>query len=1097
MGSGTFRPRERTVAIAVAVALVMGGLAAWTAPAGAQRPAPSDPAAPSTAAAPAGATTEHGGGCALDARELVVTESGTVWYTSTERDTVTRVEPDGSTTTFDDPHINWPLGLTVAPDGAVWFANYGANDLGRIAPDGTITFTADAADQSPAWPAVGSDGAIWYATDYTVGRIAPDGTATAFTDPRLQHISELTLGADGALWWIQPGTAAVGSIAPDGTITVHRDPDIINPVSLTAGSDGALWFATGDRGPWGDVGIARITTDGSVTRYDDPAIVDPMDLATGSDGAVWFTDRSGSISRIDTAGAVSSYTGNGPSEPYEIEPGPGGRLWFINAATDSLGTVTVAGEVSIAPSSCVRSPRGIALGPDGATWFTNSSFTDAQPFGRTIARLDDDGTIQEFTSPLLDIPTDIVAGPDGALWFANRGSVGRITVDGAISRHVTNAGAISMAVGPDGALWFTGWDSIGRITTAGAITTFPTAGVAPGVSDITAGPDGALWFTSSGADVIGRITTAGTITTYPAATSRSIVAGADGALWFTATSGLGRITTSGSVTTFPTAEALAGSITAGADGSLWFLGWHDGILSIGRATPSGEIAWIERPGLEEALVLAALADHGLWFASGYATGTSRTLGRIELLGAPGPADVTATPGKNQVSVTWEPPAAIGSGPVTSYSVVGSPGGLSCTRTPSQPRRCDFTGLTAGTSYTFTLTAVSAAGTGAPAIRTAVPTSGATFHDVTATRLLDSRTPNGGWGAPLRAGAPRPLQVTGRAGVPATASAVVLNTTVTDASSMSYVTAYPTGSARPTSSSINFLPGDTRANLVTVALSTSGQVTFANAVGSVNVVADVVGYYDDGNGAGQLYNPVAPQRALDSRDAADWWDGHPLEADGSGPDSVPIRGIGAVPVDDTTAVVVNITATQATNDTFVTAWAKGPQPSTSNLNIRAGDTVANLAVVPIEEDFFHLQLANAVGSVHVIIDVVGYYSSVSGDRFHPIAPTRILDDRNGTGLTGPWGPAQVRTVVAGGVGAIPTSATGVSVNITVTGSSTESFVSVYPHGVARPASSTLNFARGQTIANASYVGLGGGALDIANHLGTVDVIADVTGWFAPY
>ena len=159
---GNRRMPARTRAVVLVIVLAATASAVSTSVAAeARRPDPASGPAPT--AWSAGATTTYGDGGALDARELVVTDDETVWYTSTIRDTVTRVAPDGGTTTYDDPHIDWPLGITEAPDGSIWFANHRANDLGRIAPDGSLSFVADPAEQGPAWPAIGSDGAdCWW-----------------------------------------------------------------------------------------------------------------------------------------------------------------------------------------------------------------------------------------------------------------------------------------------------------------------------------------------------------------------------------------------------------------------------------------------------------------------------------------------------------------------------------------------------------------------------------------------------------------------------------------------------------------------------------------------------------------------------------------------------------------------------------------------------------------------------------------------------------------------------------------------------------------------------------------------------------------------
>lgn len=78
-------------------------------------------------------------------------------------------------------------------------------------------------------------------------------------------------------------------------------------------------------------------------------------------------------------------------------------------------------------------------------------------------------------------------------------------------------------------------------------------------------------------------------------------------------------------------------------------------------------------------------------------------------GAPGqPTDVVATPGMGQVSLSWKAPVSTGASAVTSYRVTASPGGATCTSTSTS---CTVTGLTAGTAYSFEVTATNAQGTG--------------------------------------------------------------------------------------------------------------------------------------------------------------------------------------------------------------------------------------------------------------------------------------------------------------------------------------------------------------------------------------------------
>jgi hypothetical protein len=89
-------------------------------------------------------------------------------------------------------------------------------------------------------------------------------------------------------------------------------------------------------------------------------------------------------------------------------------------------------------------------------------------------------------------------------------------------------------------------------------------------------------------------------------------------------------------------------------------------------------------------------------------------------------------------------------------------------------------------------------------------------------------------------------VAGKGGVPPTGTtAVVLNVTATNATSASYLTVWPDLTTRPLASDLNFVAGQTIANLVIVKLGSNGKVDIYNAAGSTDVIVDVVGWYQGG------------------------------------------------------------------------------------------------------------------------------------------------------------------------------------------------------------------------------------------------------------
>lgn len=75
----------------------------------------------------------------------------------------------------------------------------------------------------------------------------------------------------------------------------------------------------------------------------------------------------------------------------------------------------------------------------------------------------------------------------------------------------------------------------------------------------------------------------------------------------------------------------------------------------------------------------------------------------------------------------------------------------------------------------------------------------------------------------------------------------------------------------------------------------------------------------------------------------------------------------------TAVVLNVTVTQPSSFGFLTVYPDSQgQPLASNLNWVAGQTVANLVIVPVVNgnvDFYN----GSTGTVHVIADLAGYFT----------------------------------------------------------------------------------------------------------------------------
>ncbi|WP_431679727.1 PKD domain-containing protein [Kitasatospora sp. KL5] len=236
-----------------------------------------------------------------------------------------------------------------------------------------------------------------------------------------------------------------------------------------------------------------------------------------------------------------------------------------------------------------------------------------------------------------------------------------------------------------------------------------------------------------------------------------------------------------------------------------------------------------------------------------------------------------------------------------------------------------------------------------------------------------------------------------------------------------------------------------------------------------------------------YTPVSPFRVIDTRSS-------PSILPGGG--SITLNVSNGYPGGDKPvtsgspeAVVLNVTATNATADTYLTLFPSGQdRPTASNLNVKAGQTVANLVTVPVGSNGM-VELFNFSGRTDVVVDFVGYYQPNAGQGFTATGPARLSDAPMAAGATS--------TLKVVGKAGVPADATAVVVNLTADKPTANGYLTAYPHGINRPTVSSLNFRAGQTIANQAIVPVGvDGSIDLYNFTGNTRVVVDVFGYYSP-
>jgi hypothetical protein len=393
------------------------------------------------------------------------------------------------------------------------------------------------------------------------------------------------------------------------------------------------------------------------------------------------------------------------------------------------------------------------------------------------------------------------------------------------------------------------------------------------------------------------------------------------------------------------------------------------------------------------------------------------------------------------------------------------------------------------------------------------------------RILDTR-PAGALGP----GNVRPLQVTGVGitPVPPGATAVVINVTEVNDSAASLLTVYPFNTSRPTASNLNFLAHTVIANLVTVTLGTGGKINIYNALGSVNVLVDVEGYFasQPASDVTGLFHPVSPIRVCDTRPQSPT----PIcSAHGAlRPGALMVvnfAATGGLPGDGTAgAVVVNLTGVAGTASTYLSLFPTKLDGTcsvtgTSNINLAPGAVQANRVMVALGPSTSGgpndaLCAYNPAGTINVLIDANGWYGSSTapatpvGYQYQAVAPTRICDTRVTTTSCsqGAIGPASSRLTPVAGDADIPAAGSATTVvaivaNLTAVVPTAATYLTLYPANLSNsPQASDLNVNAGVTLPNLAVVqldtmvGANVGKVYLYNGAGSVNAIIDIEGWF---
>lgn len=249
--------------------------------------------------------------------------------------------------------------------------------------------------------------------------------------------------------------------------------------------------------------------------------------------------------------------------------------------------------------------------------------------------------------------------------------------------------------------------------------------------------------------------------------------------------------------------------------------------------------------------------------------------------------------------------------------------------------------------------------------------------------------------------------------------------------------------------------------------------------------------------GTEFTAHEPTRLLDTRAGVG-----AAKAKVAGRSSVALKVAGAAKVPaGVRAVVLNVTVTNTRAPGHISVQSdKGLAETvqTSNVNYLAGQSVPNLVIAKVGKDGTVHLFNGGWDSVDLIADVTGYFTSSAADGYTALTSARAVDTREGLGTSKGQVPGYGTFDVAlAGQGRVSKRATAVALNLTVTNPRDHGHLTAYPSGQQAPATSSVNFAPGQTVANAVVVPVGpDGKITIRNGSWMpTDVVIDVVGYYS--
>lgn len=243
----------------------------------------------------------------------------------------------------------------------------------------------------------------------------------------------------------------------------------------------------------------------------------------------------------------------------------------------------------------------------------------------------------------------------------------------------------------------------------------------------------------------------------------------------------------------------------------------------------------------------------------------------------------------------------------------------------------------------------------------------------------------------------------------------------------------------------------------------------------------------------------PVRVLDSRIGAA---GNRKGAVPAGQGISPtIAGRAGLPASGMASIVGTLSADSPTGTGGIVAYT-GTRPSTTNIQFVSGHSMTNTVILPLSGGRVSLHNSAASGSVQMVLDVSGYYTTGSASTsdpgiYHGVHASRVVDSRTGAdgNRKGALGPHVAIVPVIGGHGGVPSSAGAVAVTITVVSPTKSGTIIGYRPGEPRQQLPLLHYAAGHSASAFAVLRLSSARTELVNEsAGSVQLVVDVSGYY---